>query len=100
TRASLGAAAAALAFGVLFINVRLALRGLGPRRVVLSTREGPVAIAFDPHQVRAVATVVVALVALLLGWYASSYWLTWLMFQNGKPFGESDPVLGGDVGVY
>jgi len=100
TRASLGSAAAALAFGVLFINVRLALRGLGPRRVVLSTREGPVAIAFDPHQVRAVATVVVALVALLLGWYASSYWLTWLMFQNGQPFGESDPVLGRDVGDY
>ena len=97
---SLGAIAAALAFGALFINIRLALRGFVPRQVVVMTREGPLTIAFDPRLTRFVITVVAGGVALLLGLFASTHWLTWLMYWNGQPFGETDPVLGRDIGYY
>ena len=95
-----GAVAAALALGVLLINIRLALRRFVSRQLVVTTREGPLAIAFDPRRTRAVTTLGATIVALLFGLYASSHWLTWLMFRNGQPFGESDPVLGRDISFY
>jgi uncharacterized membrane protein (UPF0182 family) len=95
-----GGAAAALAFGALFINMRWALRGFLPRQLVVTTREGPIAIAFDPRRARAVATLAATVVAVLAGLYGSSHWLTWLMFRNGQAFGEIDPVLGRDIGYY
>jgi uncharacterized membrane protein (UPF0182 family) len=95
-----GAVAAAFALGVLFINIRLALRGFVSRQLVVTTREGPIAIAFDPRRTRAVTTLGATIVALLFGLYASSHWLTWLMFRNGQSFGESDPVLGRDISFY
>ena len=95
-----GAVAAAFALGVLFINIRLALRGFVARQLVVTTREGPIAIAFDPRRTRAITTVGATIAALLFGLYASSHWLTWLVFRNGQSFGESDPVLGRDISFY
>jgi uncharacterized membrane protein (UPF0182 family) len=97
---ALGAVAGALAFGALFINVRVALRGFVARQVLVNTREGPIAFAFDPRRARGATTLVAGLVAVLLGLFASSHWLTWLMFWNGQPYGETDPVLGHDIGYY
>jgi uncharacterized membrane protein (UPF0182 family) len=97
---AIGAVAAALAFGVLFTNMRFALRGFVTRQVVVTTREGPMTMAFDPRRARAVTTLVLTLVAVVMGLYASSQWLTSLMFWHGEPFGESDPVLGRDIGYY
>ena len=34
------------------------------------------------------------------GLFASSQWQAWLMFQHAQPFGESDPILGHDIGFY
>jgi uncharacterized protein len=100
TQGYVGAAAAALAFVALFGSVRLALRGFLARQVVVTTREGPIAIAIDHRRARALTTVIASVLALLLGLYAASHWLTWLMFRHGQPFGQSDPVLGRDVGYY
>jgi uncharacterized protein len=97
---ALGAVAGALAFGALFVNVRVALRGFVARQVFVNTREGPISIAFDPRRARAAITLVAGLVAVLLGLFVSSHWLTWLMFWNGQPFGETDPVLGHDISYY
>jgi uncharacterized membrane protein (UPF0182 family) len=97
---ALGVVAGALAFGALFINVRVALRGFVARQVLVNMPDGPIAIAFDPRRARAAATLVAGLVAVLLGLFASSHWLTWLTFWNGQPFGETDPVLGQDISYY
>ena len=96
----LGIVAAALAFGVLFINMRLALRGFVARQLVMNTREGPLAIAFDPRRARKATMLVAGLLAALFGLFAASQWLTWLMFWNAQPFGATDPVLGHDIGYY
>jgi uncharacterized membrane protein (UPF0182 family) len=100
TQVTFGAVAGVLAFGALFINIRVALRGFVAHQVVVNTREGPIAIAFDPRRARAVTTLAAGLVAVLLGLFASGHWLTWLMFWNGQPFGEADPVLGHDISYY
>lgn len=64
---ALGAVAGALAFGALFINMRVALRGFVARQVLVNTREGPIAIALDPRRARAATTLVASLVAVLWG---------------------------------
>lgn len=100
SRSVLGIAAAALAFLVLLLNMRFAMRGFSPRQLVFTTREGPIAFAFDPRLARTTSVVVAGVLALILGLYASSQWLDWLLFLRAQTFGDVDPVLGKDVGFY
>jgi hypothetical protein len=100
SRSVLGIAAAALAFLVLLVNMRFALRRFSPRQLVFTTREGPISVAFDPHLARTASVVAVSVLALVLGLYASSQWLDWLLFLHAQPFGDGDPVLGHDAGFY
>src|SRR5262245_27301034 len=100
SRATLGIAAAAFAFGVLLVNLRVALRRFSPRQLVVTTREGPIAVAFGPRLARTASVLVAAVLALLLGLYASSRWLEWLLFFHSQTFGDADPVLGHDAGFY
>jgi uncharacterized protein len=99
-RGALAAIAMVLAFGVLLLNIRLALRSLSSRQLVVMTREGPLTIDLDPRQLRPLATAAAGLAALLFALYASSQWLEWLLFWHGQPFGDVDPVLGRDIGFY
>jgi uncharacterized membrane protein (UPF0182 family) len=99
-QSQLGAAAMGLAFVTLFANVLIALRTLTPRDWVLVTREGPISISLDRRRVQPAATALVGVVAILLGVWASGQWQGWLMFQHAQPFGESDPILGRDIGFY
>lgn len=43
-------------------------------------------------------------IALLFGLFAgssvTSQWRSWLLFNNGTPFGATDPVFGKDIGFY
>src|SRR5688572_83940 len=99
-QSQLGAAALGLAFVVLFANVLIALRTLAPRDWVLVTREGPISISLDRRRVQPAATAIIGIVSLLFGVFASSQWQAWLLFQHAQPFGESDPILGHDIGFY
>jgi uncharacterized membrane protein (UPF0182 family) len=99
-RGLLGVAAAVVAFLVLLFNVRMAMRALSRRQLIITTREGPVAITVDPRDVQLVGTAVAAVLALLFGLFASSQWQEWLLFQHGQAFGDVDPVLGKDVSFY
>jgi hypothetical protein len=100
SRATLGIAATASALGVLLVNLRVALRRFSPRQLVVTTREGPIAVTFDPRLARTASALVAAVLALLLGLYASSRWLEWLLFFHSQTFGDVDPVLGHDAGFY
>ena len=67
---------------------------------MLVTREGPISISLDRRRVQPAATAIVGIVSLLFGLFASSQWQAWLLFQHAQPFGESDPILGHDIGFY
>src|SRR5687767_4618916 len=99
-RGEIGSAGLALAFGVLLLNIRIALRALWIRTLVLTTREGPVAVTVDRRSVQAISTAFATVMALLCGLYASGQWQEWLMFRHAQPFGEVDPVLGNDISFY
>ncbi len=91
----------AVAFGVLLLNIRIALRALSSRTLVLTTRVRDrsrstwIAEAFSRSARRWRPSL-----ALLFGLYASSQWQEWLLFRHAQPFGEVDPVLGKDIGFY
>jgi uncharacterized membrane protein (UPF0182 family) len=99
-RGVLGIGTMALAFAVLLVNMRVAMRRFSPRQLIFKTREGPLAVAVDPRVARTASVVVAGVFALLIGLYASSRWLDWLFFLHSEPFGVSDPVLGRDAGFY
>jgi uncharacterized membrane protein (UPF0182 family) len=99
-QSQLGAAAMGLSFIVLFANVLIALRRLAPRDWVLVTREGPISISLDRRRLQPAATALVGVAAVLFGFWASSEWQAWLMFQHAQPYGERDPILGYDIGFY
>jgi uncharacterized protein len=97
---TLGAVAMAVAFGVLFVNLRIAMRMISPRQMVVHTREGPLAIAIDRYRVQPLGTAVAVGLAVLFGLFGSSQWQEWLLFRYAQPFGDVDPVLGRDVSFY
>ena len=97
---TLAATAMAVALGVLLFNLRVAMRAIKPRMLVLTTREGPFSIAIDRRRVQPLATAAAAVLAVIVGLFASSQWQAWLLFRHAQPFGEVDPILGRDVGFY
>jgi uncharacterized protein len=99
-RATLGAVAFAAVFGVLFLNLRIALRALRPRDLVVETPDGPRVISIDPLRIRPLVYAVAGAVAFLAALFASSQWETWLFYRNAVPFGVRDPILGRDVAFY
>ncbi len=100
TQLVLGGVVAAGTFVWLFANLALALRSLRPQRVVFPTSQGQIAFALDQVRLRPLAALAAGLVAVLLGWYASNHWLTWLLYQHATPFGQADPILQYDIGFY
>lgn len=100
TQAVIGIAVAAATFAWLFGNLALALRRLQPRQFALRTAQGDVTMALGRTQLRGLGALAAAVVALCLGWYASTHWLTWLMYQYATPFDRADPILQYDIGFY
>jgi uncharacterized membrane protein (UPF0182 family) len=100
TQSTLFLAAFALAFGALYLNVRLAFRVLTRREIVVVTPEGPRQIVVDPTRLRPLVAIVSAAAAVLVASLAAAKWETWLVFWNASPFGRVDPVLGHDAGFY
>jgi uncharacterized protein len=88
------------AFGILWINLRIALKALRPREFMIATAQGPQVITIDPGKVRPLVSAAALLVALMVGVFGSSQWDTWLFFLHGTPFGRPDPILGYDIGFY
>ena len=97
-RLALFAAASLLAFGLLYANAAFARRGLGGPLLLL----GDVSPVFLDlvRRIPRLATPFSLLVAFLIGFSASSGWLTALRFLWRMPFGVADPVFGRDVSFY
>jgi uncharacterized membrane protein (UPF0182 family) len=90
---------AAVTFVVLWVNLRVAQRGLVPNPVVILGGQG--APQLDLTRAITRLTLPVALIgAFLAGVGSTPAWSLVLQAFNATPFGVSDPVFGRDIGFY
>jgi uncharacterized membrane protein (UPF0182 family) len=99
TRALLFLAAGGLTFGILYLNLRAAQRGLVPDAVVL--RLGQSVPRVDVIRVLRRLTLPVSLtMGVLAGLAATPAWDLVLRLIYRTPFGIADPVFSRDIGFY
>src|SRR5436853_1088769 len=97
--AVLGVGVGGLVFAFLYVNLRIAQRGLVPNPVVVQVSSGAAAVDV-PRLLRRLALPTALGLALLFGLGAAGGWLGVLQFLHRTPFGVTDPVFGRDVGYY
>ena len=99
TRLLLFLAAGGLSFGVLYLNLRAAQRGLVPNPVVLQL--GPEAQPVDISAALRRLSLPVSLgFGLLAGFAATPAWDLVLRVIHRTPFGIADPIFSRDIGFY
>src|SRR5438094_174882 len=97
--AVLGVGVGGLVFAFLYVNLRIAQRGLVPNPLVVQVSSG--AAAGDvPRLLRRLALPTALGLALLFGMGAAGGWLGVLQFLHRPPFGATDPVFGREVSYY
>jgi len=84
----------------LTVNLRVALAAVGDARPVFRTSEGIAVTLPGRRQLQTMASAVALVLSIIIALYASSQWQTWLAWHNAVAFGETDPILGRDVGFY
>jgi uncharacterized membrane protein (UPF0182 family) len=84
----------------LAFNFTAALAAVGDARPVFTTREGVEVVLPGRRQLRGIAQGIALIVAIFMGIFASSRWMTWLSWRYGVEFGERDPILGYDISFY
>ncbi|MDH4228155.1 MAG: UPF0182 family protein [Nitrospirota bacterium] len=102
TRVSLGAGAALVCFGILYVNLRHAAAFPKEHLLRMMQQEGsrlPVREVLDRYLGPAVVAAC-AVMALLSGVKASAGWQDFMLYAHGVPFGRVDPQLGKDLGFY
>jgi uncharacterized protein len=90
----------AVAFLVLWGNILVALGSLTQPYVMIGATQQGQPILFTRTQIRRFATLIAALVAMVLALPAASQWLPFLQYLHAVPFGEQDPIFGRDVAFY
>jgi uncharacterized membrane protein (UPF0182 family) len=99
TKIGLGLGFGAVALVVLYINLRVAQRGVVPDPVIV--RIGNTNRPADVYGLlRRLSAPVALILAVPFGLSAVSGWLTLRAFLARTPFGVTDPVFGHDVGYY
>ncbi|HEY8258743.1 MAG TPA: UPF0182 family protein, partial [Gemmatimonadales bacterium] len=98
-RALLFVAGGGLAAGVLYLNLRIAQRGLLANPILLQLAESAPRLNITAT-LRRLTIPIAAGVGLLSGLAAMAAWDVALRAVYGVPFGIADPVFGRDVGFY
>jgi uncharacterized membrane protein (UPF0182 family) len=99
TKLALFAGVGAFTFSFLYLNLRLAQRGVVPHPIMVPLGDG--APDFNlTETVRRFALPGALLLAFLIGLGATSGWLMVLQWIHRVPFGTPDPVFGRDVAFY
>ena len=96
----LGAAAFMFAFAGLSLNFFAALRRFTQPYTLFAGAGDIQPAVLTPLQMHRLAIAIAGLIALFLGVFASSEWLTWLQFVNAVPFEQADPLFGRDISFY
>src|SRR5437667_1102959 len=97
--ALLGVGIGGLVFAFLYVNLRIAQRGLVPNPLVVQVSSAGAAVDVT-RLLRRLALPTALGLALLFGLGAAGGWLGVLQFLHRTPFGVTDPVFGRDVGYY
>src|SRR2546427_8582683 len=97
--AGLGVGGGGLVFAFLYVNLRIAQRGLVPNPLVVQISSGAAAVDVT-RLLRRLALPTALGLALLFGLGAAGGWLGVLQFLHRTPFGVTDAVFGRDVGYY
>src|SRR5438034_3598253 len=97
--AVLGVGVGGLVFAFLYVNLRIAQRGLAPNPLVVQFSSGAAAVDVT-RLLRRLALPTALGLGLLFGMGAARGWLSMLQFLHRTPFGVTDPVFGRDVGYY
>src|SRR5256712_1466128 len=97
--AVLGVGVGGLVFAFLYVNLRIAQRGLVPNPLVVQISSGAAAVDVT-RLLRRLALPTALGLALLFGLGAKGSWLGVLQFLHRTPFGMTDPVFGRDLGYY
>src|SRR5947209_6093353 len=97
--AVLGVGVGGLVFAFLYVNLRIAQRGLVPNPLVVQFSSGTTAVDVT-RLLRRLALPTALGLALLFGLGAAGGWLGVLQFLHRTPFGVTDRVFGRDVGYY
>src|SRR3989440_55484 len=97
--ALLGVGIGGLVFAFLYLNLRIAQRGLVPNPLVVQFSAGAAAVDVT-RLVRRRALPVALGAALLFGMGAAGSWLGVLQFLHRAPLGVTDAVFGRAVGYY
>ena len=98
-QALLGLGVGVVAFAFLYVNLRLAQRGLVPDPLVVRFDAGASAVDVT-RLLRRLALPAALGLALLVGLGAAGGWLSVLQLLHRTAFGVRDPVFGRDVGYY
>ena len=88
-----------LVFGLLYLNLRVAQRGLVPYPVVLRFAEGAPRIDITAP-LRRFSLPVSLVLGVLAGFGATPAWSLVLRALHPTPFGIADPVFSRDIGYY
>src|SRR6266702_2016400 len=95
----LGVGVGGLVFAFLYVNLRIAQRGLVPNPLVVQVRSGAAAVDVT-RMLRRLALPTALSLGLLFGLGAAGGWLGVLQFLHRTPFGVTDAVVGRDLGYY
>jgi uncharacterized protein len=99
TRVLLFFAAGGLTAGVLYLNLRIAQRGLVANPILLQLAESAPRLNVTAALRRLSLPVALGL-GLLAGLAATAAWDVVLLATHGTPFGVTDPVFSRDIGFY
>lgn len=98
----LGATSGLVAFLILYVNARIAIRGAALDSVIGVGMRPEMRALSDAaaRMANAVLTPVVALLSFFIAIGTAAAWRTALGFVYRQPFGSNDPVFGRDIGFY
>ena len=99
-KAGIGGLVFLVAFAALAFSFRLAMRRVTQPHMLFPGGGDIKPVVLEQRQLQWLGTGVAAVVALFLGIFASSEWLTWLQYRNAVPFGQTDPLFDRDVSFY
>ena len=86
--------------GLLYLNLRMAQRGLAPVHFTMRAQDGSAALVNVTAIVRRLTLPLSIVIALIVGLAAGASWDMYQQFTHPTPFGVTDPVWGRDVGYY
>ncbi len=100
-RLGVGLVLAAIFFGWLYLNIRVARRSSPEGITFVGRRLLPEAerASIEQHADRALL-IFAAIGSLLVLIFGSSYWLQWLWYRNAQQFGDKDPIFHKEIGFY